>query len=73
MNLNNILKWTALVATIAGAICTSLNIYPVNIYLCNLGSILYLTWAARIRDMNLVLVNAGLLVIYGTGFIYSLK
>jgi hypothetical protein len=71
--LNDIVKWAALVATIGGAICTSMNIYPVNIYLCNLGSILYLTWAIRIRDVNLILVNAGLLVIYGTGFLYSLK
>lgn len=65
--LNTILKWTALVATLTGALCTSLRIDPLNIYLMNIGSLLYLTWSWRIKDINLVLVNGGLLTIYFIG------
>jgi len=71
--MNNILKWTALVCTIAGALCTSFRIDPMNIFLCNAGSLLYLLWAIRIRELNLVIVNAGLLAIYMTGFWYTFR
>lgn len=62
-----ILKWVALCITLAGAICTSFNIVPLNIYLLNLGSVLYATWGYRIREPNLVIVNGGLLAIYLMG------
>ena len=68
--INGWLKWSALVLTIAGAVCNSLNIYPLNIFLCNLGCILYLIWSVRIRELNLILVNAGLLLIYALGVVY---
>lgn len=69
--LNTIIKWTALVSTLAGALCTSLRIDPINIYLLNIGALLYLTWSWRIKDINLVLVNAGLLLIYAVGFFFE--
>jgi len=55
-----------------GAICTSINITPINVYLLNLGALLYLIWSVRVRDINLIIVNAGMLVIYGSGTIYRL-
>jgi hypothetical protein len=52
---------------ISGALCTSLRIDPLNIMLLNLGALVYMIWAMRIREMNLVIVNAVLLAIYAIG------
>jgi len=68
---NFYLKWSACVLTLAGALCTSLRIDPLNIYLLNLGAVLYLAWGYRIREMNLVVINAGLLAIYLYGLYLS--
>jgi hypothetical protein len=67
MLLNTVLKWTACVVTVSGAMLTALNAYPANIALLNLGSILYLVWAVRIKEWNLIVVNAVLLLIYIMG------
>lgn len=72
MNLANIAKHLALVATLSGALATSLSLDPLNIILLNLGSILYLYWSLSVRDWNLVAVNAGLLTIYVIGAIIRL-
>ncbi len=69
--LNFILKWVACAVTLSGALCTALRIDPMNIYLLNLGSILYLMWSVRIREWNLIVVNAVLLLIYITGLFYG--
>jgi hypothetical protein len=61
------IKWTALVFTIIGALCTALSLDPYNIILLNIGSALYLIWALRAKDYNIALVNATLLAIYLTG------
>jgi len=68
--LNNVLKWGGCLAVVAGALATSLRIDPLNIYLLNLGALLYLVWAVRIRELNLVLVNGVLLAIYAVGLFY---
>ena len=68
--MNTAIKWIALCVTIAGAICTTLKIDPINIYLGNLGAILYMIWAIRIEDVNIALVNAAMLSIYGFGLYY---
>lgn len=69
--LNTTIKWAGLVSTLLGALCTSLRIDPLNIYLLNIGALLYLTWSWRIRDINLVIVNAGLLLIYIIGVFFE--
>jgi hypothetical protein len=69
--LNFILKWVACVVTLSGALCTALRIDPTNIYLLNLGAVLYLIWSVRIREWNLVVVNAVLLLIYCIGLFYG--
>lgn len=69
--LNFWLKWVACVATLSGALCTALRIDPMNIYLLNLGAVLYLAWSLRIREWNLVVVNAVLLLIYIIGLFYG--
>lgn len=61
------LKWSATVLTLIGALLTSLSIDPLNIYLLNLGSILFIWWAIRIKDLAMITVNLGLFLIYGAG------
>lgn len=70
MNLNTYLKWIACAVTLVGALCTSLRIDPMNIYLLNMGAFLYLIWSLRIKEWNLVTINIGLLTIYGVGLFY---
>lgn len=71
MTANDILKWTACIITLIGALCTSLRIDPANIYLLNVGAVLYLTWSLRIKEWSLVTINAGLLTIYIVGLFYG--
>ena len=65
------LKWTATWITLAGALCTSLRIDPLNVYLLNVGSLTFLWWAFRIQDRAMITVNAGLLSIYVLGLFFS--
>jgi hypothetical protein len=69
--LNSMLKWSGMAAVILGAIFTSLRIDPMNIFFLNLGALLYLIWAVRIREWNLVIVNGVLLAIYVVGAIMT--
>ena len=66
-NINNTLKWLGCATVVAGALCTSLRIDPLNIYLLNVGALAYLLWAIRVRELNLMIVNGVLLAIYILG------
>ena len=68
--LNTVLKWTACFITLAGALATSLQYDPLNIYLLNIGSIVYLIWSVRVKEPSLVVINAGLLLIYIVGLLH---
>jgi hypothetical protein len=65
--MNNFLKWTATVITLLGALFTSLQIMPLNIYLLNAASIFWLIWAIRINEKSLIAVNLGMLAVYAIG------
>lgn len=65
--LNSILKWLGCAAVCGGALCTSLRVDPLNIYFLNAGALLYLLWAIRIGERNLIVVNAVLLALYLVG------
>ena len=65
------LKWAGTIITLAGALCTSLRIDPLNVYLLNLGSFVFVIWAVRIRDRAMITVNAGLLAIYIVGLFFT--
>jgi len=67
--LNNILKWTAVVFTVTGALATTLCLDPLNIVLLNVGTVLWLIWSLRIRELSLIAVNAALLTIYLWGIV----
>lgn len=62
-----LLKWIATVITLLGAICTAAAIDPLNVWLLNTGSIVFLIWSFRIKDLAMITVNAGLLGIYTVG------
>jgi len=66
---NTILEWLATIITVGAALATALSIDPLNIYLFNIGSLLWLVWAVRIKRASLVVVNVGLLAVYVYGFI----
>ena len=68
---NNCLKWSGMLCVVLGALATSMRIDPANIYLLNAGAFLYLVWAVRIRELNLIIVNAVLLAIYIVGLFYK--
>lgn len=60
-------KWAGTLVTLTGALATALHYDPLNIYLLNAGSLLFLYWAFLIRDKAMVTVNLGLLSIYAVG------
>ena len=66
---NTILEWLATIVTVGAALATALSIDPLNIYLFNIGSVLWLVWAVRIKRASLVVVNVGLLAVYVYGLI----
>lgn len=64
------IKWIATIITLAGAALTSAAIDPLNIWLLNIGSILFIWWSFRIKDLAMITVNVGLFLIYGSGIIW---
>jgi len=62
-----LLKWTGTILTLFGAVLTSIDIQPYNIWLLNVGSAVFVAWAVRIRDGAMITVNLGLLTIYSIG------
>jgi len=67
LNLNFILKWVATAITLAGALLTSLDIHPLNLYVLNIGTIIWLIWAIRVKETSLIVVDIGLLACYAIG------
>lgn len=67
--LNNILKWCACFVTLAGALATANEVHNINRELFVVGGILYLIWSIRIREWNLIVINAALILIYAVGLL----
>lgn len=65
-------KWVATAVTLLGAVLASLDIYPANAIVLNIGSALFLIWAVLIRDPAMIIVNIGLLSIYTVGLCIKL-
>ena len=68
-SINSVIKWTATVVTVIGALAVSNNWDPVNIYLLNIGSILWVWWAIRIKEPSIITVNLAMLAVYAYGLI----
>ena len=71
ITLDSALKWIGCALVCVGALCTSLRIDPLNIWLLNGGAAAYLIWAIRIKESNLIVVNGTLLVFYLIGLAYT--
>ena len=61
------LRYTATIITLLGALATAFRVDPLNIYLLNVGTILFLIYSFKLKDLSLIIVNAGLLAIYVIG------
>lgn len=66
-NLNFWLKWIATAFLVAFAILTILKIEPLNIWVANIATIIWLVWSIRIRELSLIVVNTTLLLVYFVG------
>jgi hypothetical protein len=66
------LKWLATFVTIVGAICTSINLYPLGPALLNFGALLWLIVSIAWREWSLIVINATLLAIYTIGLLVKL-
>ena len=66
---NHILKWTACAVTLSAALLTSFELLGYNRELFAVGAALYLLWSVRIKEWNLIVINAALLLIYGVGIL----
>jgi hypothetical protein len=66
------LKWLATLVTMAGAVGTSINLYPLGPALLNVGSFLWLIVSIMWREWSLITINATLLLIYTVGLVVKL-
>ena len=64
-----ILEWSATAFTVAGAVAIALAVDPLNIYLLNVGAVLWLIWAVMVKRTSLIVVNGALLAVYVYGFV----
>jgi hypothetical protein len=48
---------------------TAAALDPWNVLCLNAGSLLWLVWAWRVRSRSLIVVNAGLVIIYLSGLV----
>ena len=69
--LNTILKWCACFITLAGALATANEVHAYNRELFVVGGVLYLIWSIRIKEANLIVINAALILIYAVGLLRS--
>jgi hypothetical protein len=69
--INFVLEWVATIIAIAGAILTSMNVYPLNIILSLCGCTLFVIWFFRIGKLSLMLVNLTFIIIYIFGIFFN--
>lgn len=72
MNTADIFKWVATGVTLSGGLATALMYDPFNIYLLNIGALLFLIWGYLIRDKAMIVVNSGMLLVYIIGILVRL-
>lgn len=65
------IEWTATVISIAGAVCVSLDYYPLGAIMCFLETGLWLAVSVQMRHMSMITSNAVLLTIYMVGMSYK--
>lgn len=63
------MKWTSTVIMLLAALSIVEGIYPMAIYLLNLGSLAWLITSIMWREWSLIVVNASLLLVYVYGLL----
>ena len=63
----SMLRYSATFFVLLGALATTFRIDPLNIWLLNIGTSMFLIYSIKIRNLALILVNIGLLIIYVIG------
>lgn len=66
---NTVLEWSATAVIVAAAIATALAYDPLNIFLFNLGSMLWLVWAVRVKRTSMIVLNIVMILVYVYGSI----
>jgi hypothetical protein len=66
-----IIEWTASAISIAGAVCVSLDYYPLGAIMCFLETGLWLIVSLQMRHPSMITSNAVLLSIYVGGMSYK--
>ncbi len=62
-----LLKWTGTILCLIGIGLTSVNVYPLNIFLSLIGSFMWTVAGIYQRDMPLILVESAAVVMYFFG------
>lgn len=63
------LKWIATAALIAGAVLTSFDLRPWNIWAFNVGNVCWIIVGIMWREWSLIVLNVGLTAIYAVGLL----
>jgi hypothetical protein len=66
-----VIKWTASAISIAGAVCVSIDYYPLGAIMCLLETILWLVVSVRLRESAMITSNLVLTLIYVGGMSYK--
>ena len=67
----NVQKWTGCALVVIGAILTAINIYPLNLIVLNSGTLIYMIWSWRVKEMSVFVVNVSLTLIYTIGIMIN--
>lgn len=71
LNRQAIVEWTATTISIVGAVCVSLDFYPLGAIMCFLETGLWLAVSIRMKHKSMITSNAVLLTIYTAGMLYK--
>ncbi len=69
VNADTWLKWLATAALIVGAVLTSMDIRPWNIWAFNVGNLAWIVVGIMWREWSLIVLNVGLTAIYAVGLL----
>ena len=70
-NDKNFQKWAGCALVVSGAVLTTVNIYPLNLIVLNSGTLLYMIWSWRVKEMSVFVVNLCLTLIYTFGIMLN--
>jgi len=68
---DTVIKWTATAISVAGAVFTSLDFYPLGAVMFLLDAGIWLVVSIRMREVCMITVNGVLLTIYVAGLTYK--